>query len=830
MRYLTFESKGCYRLAFGSIESLRYTPKEKIQLILGSNGSGKSSLINELTPLPPDKNDYTKDGYKYVQIESKGSIYDLRSTFQPSPKHSFIKDGVELNEGHTAAVQKSLVFKEFGITPDIHALLTDQIKFHAMGPGERRQWFTRLSDINFSYALKVYQKLKDNLRDTQGAIKRYQERAVQEANKLLKPEEIESLKKEIDFLQKWLHTLIERKPLSFVTWDSLKQEYDHQQETLETLSQQTFRYWHHCKNTENYPNREAVQLVLLCKTSELETAQRTVEKLGQSLESQQKTLAVLEKANVTSLDELQQRVKEFENKIQDLLRHVRLPITFDDPLIALQSLLTVKDSLQEVFVNLPEDPENQYTRVKYEALLKEEEENRKKLSWCEETRVKLTSSLKAQDALKEGPATECPNCNHKWHQGFNSHLYEEIKANLKALDEKEKILRDQQKSLTERINKAQEYVSYYRVFTDIVRRWEVLNPVWHYLVEQNIIRERPNQVPNLLVNLQEDLKLQLQAKEYREEIDKLEEARKAAISSASGQIDTLKKDLSIAENEFVNLNEYIRKLQLETQQLKVRINTLQSMENLQGELEGCLKAHEDQVQSLINFYQRDALNSVIQAISLELSLKESQLSKIHIQQAVVADIERELKKLTTQVGITELMVKELSPTEGLIAKGLMGFINSFVDTMNDFIGKVWAYPLELIPLGPSEDNAIDLDYKFQINVKNGERPVPDINRGSEAMKEIIDLAFKLASMDCLGMSDYPVSLDEFARSFDTGHRQSAFNAISHLIQNSDHSQIFIISHYTECYGSLVNSDINVLCGDNLFLPESTAINKVLELH
>jgi len=39
------------RFTLNNIETFVYTPKAKLQLIQGTNGVGKSSLINELTPL-----------------------------------------------------------------------------------------------------------------------------------------------------------------------------------------------------------------------------------------------------------------------------------------------------------------------------------------------------------------------------------------------------------------------------------------------------------------------------------------------------------------------------------------------------------------------------------------------------------------------------------------------------------------------------------------------------------------------------------------------------------------------------------------------------------
>ena len=45
-------------------DTLTYTPESPYQLILGKNGIGKSSLLNELSPLPCETTDLKENGYK----------------------------------------------------------------------------------------------------------------------------------------------------------------------------------------------------------------------------------------------------------------------------------------------------------------------------------------------------------------------------------------------------------------------------------------------------------------------------------------------------------------------------------------------------------------------------------------------------------------------------------------------------------------------------------------------------------------------------------------------------------------------------------------------
>jgi hypothetical protein len=166
----------------------------------------------------------------------------------------------------------------------------------------------------------------------------------------------------------------------------------------------------------------------------------------------------------------------------------------------------------------------------------------------------------------------------------------------------------------------------------------------------------------------------------------------------------------------------------------------------------------------------------------------------------------------------------LSPTDGLIAQGLFQFIDAFVAQMNQFIARVWLYPLTLYPCRPSDADVVELDYKFPLQVGDGP-PVADVQRGSSAMQEIVDLAFKVVAMHHLQLGDGVLVLDEFAAKMDDAHRKAAFHVIGQLTAENDFSQLFIISHYHSVYGSLKNAEVTVLCDRHVTLPAHTIFNR-----
>ena len=130
---------GYTRFRLNDFDSIELTFSAILQLIIGSNGSGKSSLLEQLSPGVPDANDFTKMGSKVLKLTHQNSHYVLHTVFSPKRHHSFQRDGVELNEGGTATVFQELCKEHFNYTPDVHRLLLGREKFTDMA-ATRRGW------------------------------------------------------------------------------------------------------------------------------------------------------------------------------------------------------------------------------------------------------------------------------------------------------------------------------------------------------------------------------------------------------------------------------------------------------------------------------------------------------------------------------------------------------------------------------------------------------------------------------------------------------------------------------------------------------------------
>jgi DNA repair exonuclease SbcCD ATPase subunit len=226
--------------------------------------------------------------------------------------------------------------------------------------------------------------------------------------------------------------------------------------------------------------------------------------------------------------------------------------------------------------------------------------------------------------------------------------------------------------------------------------------------------------------------------------------------------------------------------------------------------------------------RRSSLNAFIKQIQSELGAKEHILHLASNQKSVIKNIEDQITELETDKEALTHLINSLSPTDGLIAQGLLGFIRSYVDEMNEFIEKVWAYSMTIQACDVQDSESLDLDYKFPINIDDPDDPVPDVSKCSKGMKEIINLAFKITAMKNLDLLDTPLYLDEFGSAMDTGHKNEIISLIKSFNEQKTFSQMFIVSHDVTQYSSISNAQVCVVCETNIITPES--FNEHVKIH
>ena len=125
-------------------------------------------------------------------------------------------------------------------------------------------------------------------------------------------------------------------------------------------------------------------------------------------------------------------------------------------------------------------------------------------------------------------------------------------------------------------------------------------------------------------------------------------------------------------------------------------------------------------------------------------------------QGLVQDLQTQIQKLESEHQELKLLVDELSPTNGLIAEQMSGFVAMFAAKLNQVMQSVWSYPIRVLPCG-LEDG--DLNYLFPVEQFDSQYVSRDVSKCSEGQQDIINFAFKLALVEYLNHPEWPMYLD-----------------------------------------------------------------------
>lgn len=828
MKYVSVELNGYNRLRLNHINSIKISPQSKLQLILGTNGSGKSSLIHAMSGLPASKDDFQEGGSKVEIFHHNNSIYELKSCFDGKPRYNFIKDGEELNTGGTASTFKELSYKELGLTPDIHKLRCGITKFTGMSVAERRSWFNLLSDADYTYAFKFYNKLKEHHRDLTGAIKMKQSRLVQESDKLLDPEELEKTKLEVKELNDLLDKLFALKSGPSVTAYTLEANLRENTRSMERLVKSLHEDFSSIAKLGLSIAPDMIDDELINLHSRVKANERRIAELLEIVDQNQETVIAIRNSGVSKISNIEEELKALNLSIEKKKFSSVTSIYFEDPKEALAALDAVSGRLTEILAEMPPNPYKAISKAFYE-------ENKASLQTAVQKReainaemIDLTSKRKELEHLREHSETVCPACQHRWFRDFDEVLYKQIVEKIalynKELDNLDKVI----PALESKHQEAVEYLSMFRNYVELTKAWPILQPFWEHLLRNDIIFESPMVASAQIGIVREDICLLIAIAGEKEKIKEIYALRE--LYQKNQELDLSKLEVYLdkvnAEISELTSNNFTDKRLIDKHESFKRL--FARMEKVSSDLEVLFKDRERTSKDIIAAIQNESIMEMIAELRRQIQERTQAIDKMSSQQALVKFLEDEVAALMNRAELVKIAMRELSPNEGLIAKGLSAFINSFMLRINKFISKIWLYPLELVLIEPDESESVDLDYKFSLKVNN-EFPVGDIAEGSSAMKEIIDLAFLVTAMQYLHMSDYPLFLDEFAKTMDVAHRQSAIHAITNQLAADSFSQIFMISHYEDSYGSLKNCDVTVLCPSNIALPKDMAFNKHVQM-
>ena len=789
-----------------------------------------SSLLREITPLPSNHTQYDKDGYKLLELTHRNHQYQVVNRFDgKAGRYQLVKDGQDIFSGTTATDFRSLIKQEFGITPEIQSLVDGVTKFSTMDVAKRRYWFTLLSKVDYTYAFQFYSHLRSRIRDLQGSLTISQNRYASELTKVLSEEEILKTRERLESYQKILQYLLETKPrLVHPRSDTEKRIKERDQQIVQV-----------CKRLDLVKATISKSVVGLLSNTDLniDTCQQAIYRYKALLENEHSRMRFLhqklielnnigekdQRLHKLSEEDLEKQRERISMEILEIERYVTLIPTLSYPVHEFKSSLeSVYHHLSEILSQLPPESGETISRCSKEIAIKRYQELDESLVSLKGQIQKQQIQIQEMEYAKVNNKRNCPKCHYEWYHGYQEHIYLAAKNRLEIdLNKESNIVKDLER-VKDQISEIDRVFDLRSRMAHIVRSWPILEPLWKVLLTHQA--RNPVEMKGLLENVLRDLPGMFKLESLREALKEVQELLELSKVRSSSDVE---RHLDLMRNTEQELCEVQEKIRSYEECLRSTSKVLEYLDNtikMRTELELLIDQRDKEVISLKEALLVEHFNRLIMIFRQEVSSLEQSISRIDIQQGLILQLKQQIEDHEDQIRLLKYAEQAMSPSTGLIAKGLTGFINRFILKMNQFVKQIWTHPLEILPISLTDE--LDLDYKFPIQVDH-RFGAPDIKSGecNVSTCEIFDLAYRIVAMEYLSLRDIPLQLDEFGGSFDPKHRNIAFQVVSALTLSTNVPQIFLVSHHEQNYGGLKNVDLTVLHDENIVLPKDVLINE-----
>jgi len=793
------------RFSLNKITNLVYTPNKNMQIILGQNGSGKSSLLEQLLPVCNNaKKDFNTDGYRELHFTHNDRDYVLHNT--QTGKHSFLIDSEEFNPGGTRAVQNQLIKDHTGVTPNIQKVLLGGKQFTTMSPMERKEWITEMSSIDYTFPVSVYNKLRTEHRDIVGGIKLLQANITRATQTMLAEELVTKLELDrtytnslIDHLLRLIGTVSDGIGTSSAT-NEVRIAYTKLTKQLRGITTKSLTGL-----KEEYIQCESdiknLDTALAKMVTELDIIKSTVD---------DSRLPKLKKARHVVKDEL--------DHILDTNRYGGL----EDRQTTVSYLLNNYTNIVSKISDITDCGNIDYSKDRLNKLLSCRDEVANTIAIV--TKVVNTMSAELKHISKHhGVGIKCPECANEWTPSSSDNDYSTIEI---AISKRAAQLNSKNKELSVLDADIKAVAMTRGLLGELAGLFSMgsgTKKIMSDMLQSDTFQSDGvgalfNLFEMVMVDIRElasSDKLLDQITELDSEIDKTTALATMATDLRTNQIDKLTNEISNTVVEKRRVKDLLNSLARD-------ISTVSGITELRANLARLVKqayySRDKSVTAIRNHHLEQAVAGLrSQLMDIDDQLKDNS-DRLHM----LGRYQSELGVLNQREKILKTIINTLSPSGGLIAKSISSFLNIFLDDINSIIFEVWDYPMEILACDIAED---DLDYKFKVLVNNSE-VVNDISSTSAGMSEIINMAFKVVFCKYMGLTNFPLILDEFGRTFDASHRVKAYDTLDRTLSGM-FSQIYIVSHYESMYGRFSNADVSIMDTAGVDMSTVSNYNKVM---
>jgi len=812
--------KGFKRTRLAGVQDITINFNEPFQVFLGTNGSGKTSVMRQATPWPPESEHFLPGGEKEYRVRKEGKTYTLKSTMKgKSWSHEFWQDDQNLNSGGTTAVQKELVNRFFGWTQEIYSLLVGDTKFHLLSTAKRRELFTYLSPTDLTYALGVYNRVKTQARDNLGVRKHLEQRIAQEAVKLIDDDTSARYALEARKLQEETQVLLMNRKMDTdpkITEDYLQNLVGQQRYRLEALKDYDI-------SSVGFESMAALEQAVRQAENHLVELSTKRDALRSESIDLNATLNDIRNRSVGTKEEVEQRLVKAQSKLATL----RVSERFQLPENAKEAYAETEEFETPLIDNLTAIIG--LSTLDFDFSPTAEAAFRENLN---STRATLHEHQRAferlrqrQEHLEHAEDVECPQCATRFVAGERKGERAQLKQRLEVGTNSIAVLETKYNQLVEQEKHYAEYNHLLQQIRQIASTYPRCRGLFNAFVEAGFPTTLSQQLISMVFDWKQALYDAWWYRVYEAEVTSLNQALEQIKLSDGESGLVLEGRSALLEAQIAELQNRVTLQQTRYDHLSGLLAKLQRWDY---EVEQIARGQEYidwATKQAIDNLRNSIIDQTLAEHQTQLAQVKARLKEHDVALALLADLRAQLADAKAKELAYADVLAALSPSDGLIAEQLSGFIASFVKSMNVVLNRVWTYPLRVLPCGIEKE---ELNYRFPIEVGHEREPADDVQCGSEAQRDVFDFAFVLALSLHIDPHGVPLYLDELGSSFDEEHRAKIWQFVRDYVDAGKAPQAFMISHYAANHTALANAEIFVVDSNNISVPRKHNEHVVLK--
>ena len=780
-------------------------------LVLGSNGSGKSNYLRELSGLPPDANLFGPNGQKSIWYKlDNGDVIEFTSYPNQRKHHQvFLNDNRDnnLNISGTQTEQRELVKRFTGVTQVYFDLfILGKISFCDTKPTLRRTLFDDMSNASYDYALGVYGRVKDGYKEQQAIVKHLTKRLSELNNQKLNDEDIYQLERELERIDKELADWYDLRKKDRRKASAIKREMSEIADSNRNRVNNLLKWFEKIEDDLDTPAKVKEKIAGI--NGEIKSIREQISALDIEYSKLKRGLQYDSKSKQSLITEISQ--------VESELVHIATD-DYSDYLDSVDGLPLLEDisasikQLQNALVSLSDNAEDQYDKNTIAELETKQKNIQAQLRTLDRQTSEYRAAIEHYESHAKTGGQTCPNCNTYFYPFADAVDITKMKDAISVANTEYSRLETEYSALEPIMLDAVSYLESKRYCATLIKAVPFIAKWW---LQFNISLSQPTKASLELNALLQSLSNKTHQLDLIKRLQTLQKQLALYTDMDAIREDELRVRMvetdSILTKRHTQLADLLNQVQLYTrygQTLAKRLADSAAIEESHGRLTAL---YTELVESVVAEFVDQHLTD----LNTKRSSMFSAVSAARNNAANIRDISKELNIAEQSVLEHAVLMKALSPTDGVIAEGMMGFIQHFVQEMNRTIGKLWTDPLMISPclIG---DNGVELDYLFPVRTLH-ESP-DDVSVCSSGQKEIIDLAFREAGMRCLGLSTHPILFDEWGVRMDETHKQKTAVLLSELTEQTKHDQIIMVSHQNVVHDSFTDIRRLVLCDKNIVI-------------